>query len=262
MSTGEYRYDTRHHEDRFRIFFRGFLSIKRSVKPVKYRVVAESQPVQISGIPVIERPREKIQKRGASVLTDRELIAAIIGKGVHGHSVLSVATVVEEQLKRDFPELNYSTLAKIPGIGHVKACQLLACFELARRYIEEQPVRIQRPEDVLPLLPDLREEKQEHFISITMNGAGEMIKVRTITVGLLNQSQIHPREAFADAITDRAASVIFVHNHPSGSLLPSEQDRAVTRQLVEAGRILGIAVLDHLIISKKGFLSMKQHGLI
>lgn len=233
------------------------------MKPVGYRVTAEHQPLQISGIPMIERPREKIQKRGASVLTDQELIAAIIGTGVHGHSVLSVATAVEKRLNRDPPVLEYQVLADIPGIGHVKACQLLACFELGRRHFDKQPVRIQRPEDVLPLLPtNLREEKQEHFISITMNGAGEMVKIRTITVGLLNQSQIHPREAFADAITDRAASVIFVHNHPSGSLLPSEQDRAVTRQLIEAGRILGITVLDHLIITRKGFLSMKEQGLI
>lgn len=233
------------------------------MKPVGYRVTAEHPSVEISGIPVIERPREKIQKRGASVLTGQELIAAIIGTGAKGHTVLSVATVVEEQLNLDYPELDYQALADIPGIGHVKACQLLACFELTRRYLDRQPVRIQRPEDVLPLLPtNLREEKQEHFISITMNGAGELVMVRTITIGLLNQSQIHPREAFADAITDRAASVIFVHNHPSGSLLPSEQDRMLTNQLVEAGRILGIAVLDHLIISKRGYLSMKADGLL
>lgn len=233
------------------------------MKPVEYRISADSQPAQISGIPVIERPREKIQKRGASVLTDRELIAAIIGTGVPGHSVLSVASAVEEQVNRDYPDLHYQALAGIPGIGHVKACQLLACFELARRYIDRPPVRILGPEDLLPLLPaDLREEKQEHFLSVTMNGAGEVVQIRTITIGLLNQSQIHPREAFADAITDRAASVIFVHNHPSGSLTPSEQDRAVTRQLIEAGRILGITVLDHLIVSRKGFLSMKTQGLI
>ncbi len=232
------------------------------MKPVGYRVVAESQPLQISGIPVIERPREKIQKRGASVLTDQELIAAIIGRGVRGHSVLSVATAVEEQLNQEHPVLEYRTLADIPGVGHVKACQLLASIELGRRFFDRSPTRIQRPEDVLPLLSHLREEKQEHFIGITMNGAGEMVNLRTITVGLLNQSQIHPREAFADAITDRAASVIFVHNHPSGSLLPSEQDRIVTGQLVEAGRILGITVLDHLIITRKGYLSMKEQGLI
>lgn len=232
------------------------------MKLVQYRVTDEHQPVQISGIPVIERPREKIQKRGASVLNDKELIAAIIGTGVRGHSVLSVATAVEERLNQEYPVLSYLTLVKIPGMGHVKACQILACFELARRHFEKPPCRIQRPEDVLQLLPGLSEEKQEHFMSITMNGAGELVKVRTITIGLLNQSQIHPREAFADAITDRAASVIFVHNHPSGSLLPSEQDRVVTGQLIEAGRILGIAVLDHLIISKKGFLSMKEQGLI
>lgn len=232
------------------------------MKPVHYRVTAEHQPLQISGIPVIERPREKIQKRGASVLTDQELIAAIIGTGVHGHSVLSVATAVEKQLNHDPPEIEYQALADIPGVGHVKACQLLASIEMGRRFFDKPPIRIQRPEDVLQFVTQIREEKQEHFVCITMNGAGEKVSVRTITIGLLNQSQIHPREAFADAITDRAASVIFVHNHPSGSLLPSEQDRAVTGQLVEAGRILGIAVLDHLIIARKGYLSMREQGLI
>ena len=116
--------------------------------------------------------------------------------------------------------------------------------------------------DVLPLVSDIINKKQEYFICISLNGAGEVVGNRIITVGLVNHSLVHPREVFADAITDRAASVILVHNHPSGTLEPSKQDILMTKQLVEAGAILGIKVLDHLIVSKKGHLSMKEKGLL
>ncbi|HZD43102.1 MAG TPA: JAB domain-containing protein, partial [Methanomicrobiales archaeon] len=116
--------------------------------------------------------------------------------------------------------------------------------------------------DIPPLVPDLIAKKQEYFLCITLNGAGEVIEKRTITVGLLNHSLVHPREVFADAITDRAASVILVHNHPSGSLELSSQDIAITRQLAESGSLLGIRVLDHIIVSKNGYLSMKERGLL
>jgi DNA repair protein RadC len=120
------------------------------------------------------------------------------------------------------------------------------------------------PKDVLLLtiIADIRDKRQEYFICITLNGAGEVLDSRTITVGLLNHSLVHPREVFADAITDRAASVICVHNHPSGSLDPSPQDIAVTTQLREAGLLLGIQLIDHIIVTKSGYLSMKERGLL
>ena len=119
-----------------------------------------------------------------------------------------------------------------------------------------------KPEDILPHVAYLKEKRQEHFVCITLNGAGEILGIRTITLGLLNHSLVHPREVFADAITDRAASIICVHNHPSGSLDPSTQDIAITSQLRDAGSLLGIQLIDHIIVSKTGYLRMKERGLL
>ncbi len=158
-----------------------------------------------------------------------------------------------------------TTLPRFPVWGRPRPARLLAALEIARRFRDpNEGLRISTPEEVL-CLPDvemIRHRQQEHFLAITLNGAGEVIHARTLTVGLLNASQVHPREAFADAITDRAAAVVFVHNHPSGSLEPSGPDLAITRQLMEAGELLGIQVLDHLIISKKGHRSLKMAGVL
>jgi DNA repair protein RadC len=152
------------------------------------------------------------------------------------------------------------------GIGPSKAAQIMACFELGRRYCAPAggSIKVTKPQDILPLplIAEMRDKRQEHFICITLNGAGEVLDSRTITVGLLNHSLVHPREVFADAITDRAASVICVHNHPSGSLEPSPQDIAITTQLMEAGLLLGIQLIDHIIVTKAGYLSMKERGLL
>ena len=121
---------------------------------------------------------------------------------------------------------------------------------------------IQRAEDVLPLISYIASKKQEYFLCVSLNGANEVIGNRVVTVGLLNMNQVHPREVFVDAISDRAASVILAHNHPSGVLKPSPDDIATTKQLVDAGKILGISVLDHIIITKKGHLSLKERGLV
>ncbi len=216
-------------------------------------------------IPERDRPREKLMKKGATALKTRELIAVIIGRGTRGRDVLAVSDAIEDVFKERKQEVTIDDLTAVPGVGAAKACQLLAAFEIARRFRDpNEGLRISTPEEVLSL-PDvemIRHRQQEHFLAITLNGAGEVIHARTLTVGLLNASQVHPREAFADAITDRAAAVVFVHNHPSGSLEPSGPDLAITRQLMEAGELLGIQVLDHLIISKKGHRSLKQAGVL
>jgi DNA repair protein RadC len=211
-----------------------------------------------------DRPREKIAARGALALSDVELIALILGRGTQKHDVLSIASDIARHIARDPKYREYTALCEIDGLGPAKAAQIAACFELARRYLLHEPekFRITSPEDVLPLVAPLASKKQEHFSCITLSGAGEVIENRVITVGLLNHSLVHPREVFADAITDRAASVILVHNHPSGTMEPSSQDIAITKQLAEAGLILGIRVLDHLIITRKGFVSMRERGLV
>ncbi|MEA2033968.1 MAG: DNA repair protein RadC [Euryarchaeota archaeon] len=212
-----------------------------------------------------DRPREKLERSGAENLIDRELVAAIIGKGIPGRDVYRVADDIFREIKDKKNNLTFKDLTGIEGVGMTKACQILAAFELARRHLiirDNGDIKISKPEDILPLVSDLIWKKQEYFICITLNGANEVIEKRIITKGLLNHSPIHPREIYADAITDRAASVIFIHNHPSGNPEPSRADIDITKNLIEAGEILGIHVLDHLIVAKRGHVSLKNLGLI
>jgi DNA repair protein RadC len=215
-------------------------------------------------VPVLDRPREKIARKGASALKDNELIEAIIGRGTKTKDVRAISGEICTLLNSYRHEISYEQLQAIEGIGPTKASQIMACFELGRRYSRspESAIKVTCPEDILALVSDIREKRQEHFLCITLNGAGEVLNTRIITVGLLNHSLVHPREVFADAITDRAASIICVHNHPSGSLEPSSQDIAITSQLKEAGSLVGIPLTDHIIITKNGHLSMRERGLL
>jgi len=221
---------------------------------------------KMKDVPMLDRPREKIAKKGVPSLTDQELIEAILGRGTRGKDVRELAKEICGLLKNRPSIIQYNDLNSIMGIGPSKAAQIMACFELGRRYCApaEGGFKVTKPQDILPLplVAEMRDKRQEHFVCITLNGAGEVLDSRIITVGLLNHSLVHPREVFADAITDRAASVICVHNHPSGSLEPSPQDIAITTQLKEAGLLLGIQLIDHIIVTKTGYLSMKERGLL
>ena len=217
---------------------------------------------RIKDIPEFNRPREKLKERGASALSDIELIAVILGSGSKGQDVLSLSSKVAKLLTENKGKLSMEQLSEIEGIGQAKASQILAGFELSRRYILKETIRITGANEVLPLIKDIAGKQQEHFICISLNGANEVIENRIVTVGLLDKSQVHPREVFADVITDRAAGVIFAHNHPSGESKPSNSDLKIHEQLTEAGKILGIKVFDHIIISKKGYYSFQENGLI
>ncbi|MDP3104541.1 MAG: DNA repair protein RadC, partial [Candidatus Methanoperedens sp.] len=195
---------------------------------------------RIKDIPEFNRPREKLKERGASALSDTELIAVIFGSGSKGQDVLSLSSKVAKLLTENKGKLSMEQLSEIEGIGPAKASQILAGFELSRRYIVKETIRITGANEVLPLIKDIAGKQQEHFICISLNGANEVIENRIVTVGLLDKSQVHPREVFADVITDRAAGVIFAHNHPSGESKPSNSDLKIHEQLTEAGKILGI----------------------
>jgi DNA repair protein RadC len=217
----------------------------------------------IKDLPEFSRPREMLEEKGVEALSDYELVAAIIGSGGgDGRDVRSLSYKVVNLIKEKKGDLSFEELTKIEGIGPAKASQILSGFELARRHIVVETVKITEAKDVLPLIDRITSKQQEYFICISLNGANEVIENRTVTVGLLDRSQVHPREVFADVITDRAASVIFAHNHPSGALEPSNSDLKIHEQLTEAGRILGIKVLDHIIISKKGYYSFQENGLV
>jgi len=216
----------------------------------------------IKDLPSFNRPREKLAAQGPEALSDTELLAILLGSGVKGKNVFQVAHTILRKLDKEKGRVNLKSLLSIAGIGLARACQVVAALEFARRRLFKDLLVIQKAKDVLPLILHIANKNQEYFLCISLNGANEVIGNRVVTVGLLNSSQIHPREVFADVISDRAASVILAHNHPSGVLKPSPDDMAITEQMVEAGKILGISVLDHIIITKKGYLSLKEKGLM
>lgn len=203
------------------------------------------------------RPREKLQAKGAASLSDYELLMAIIGSGNAQADVTKIARDVQKLLKEKGSALTYDDLLDIKSLGPAKATQIMAGFELWRRQFEvsERPI-IDSPEKAVEQLTDIRTKQQEYFVCLTLDGANRLIAKRIISIGTLTSSLVHPREVFSDAITDRAASIIVAHNHPSGNLQPSGADRAVTERLREAGELLGIALLDHLIITKDSFVKV------
>lgn len=209
-----------------------------------------------------DRPREKVKAKGVESLTDEELVQVILGRGVEGSDIRTISKEIAELIRQQKTALVASDLEEVRGIGQAKAYQLLAAFELARRHLMPDAVKIASATDVLPLLVDIATKQQEHFVCISLNGANEVIQKRTVTVGLLDRSQVHPREVFADVIADRAAAVIFAHNHPSGDLRPSDADLKMQDQLVQAAKILGVRVLDHVIVTKKGHYSFQEAGLV
>jgi DNA repair protein RadC len=219
-------------------------------------------PKAIKDMPEHSRPREKLREKGAAALTDEELVAAILGMGTAGIDVRTIARQVAGLIQEHREALTLDHLLSVPGMGLAKAGQILSAFELARRYLLKDRVKIQSAEDVVPLLADIVGKSQEHFVCITLNGANEIIERRIVTIGLLDRSLVHPRDVFADVIADRAAAVIFAHNHPSGDLEPSEADLKTQEQLVQAAKILGFRVLDHVIVSRKGYFSFQEAGLI
>ncbi|MDR1032629.1 MAG: DNA repair protein RadC [Candidatus Nomurabacteria bacterium] len=204
-----------------------------------------------------DRPREKLARLGASGLSDLELLQAVIGSGVAGADVTSLARELLKLVQVKGDSLSYDDVCKIRGIGAAKATAIFASFEFWRRQLTEpdQPV-LDAPEKVLPLLADIRDKKQEYLVALTLDGANRLIRKRVITIGTLTASLVHPREVFAPAIEDRAAAVIVAHNHPSGSLSPSPADSEVTERLCEAGKLLGITLVDHLIVTKDDYRSI------
>lgn len=158
--------------------------------------------------------------------------------------------------------LTAEDLIKFKGIGDAKAAIVLAAIEFTRRRIKPEGFKINSPEDILPHIRHYADRKQEHFLCASINGANEVMNIRVVSIGLVNTTQVHPREVFADPLMDRASAVIVAHNHPSGDLIPSKSDISVTKRLISAGNILGIRFLDHVIFNKKSYHSFKEHAAI
>ncbi len=217
---------------------------------------------KISDIPKLDRPREKLQHKGSEALSDLELMAILLGRGVEGHDVLSVANRVLKVMDAANGRPTLDELQEIEGVGPAKASLIAAALEFARRRIRPEGLKISFPPDVLPLIRHYGDRKQEHFICISLNGANEVVAHRVVSVGLVNKTQVHPREVFADPITDRASAIIVAHNHPSGELKPSKEDFDITKQLKAAGETLGIKLLDHIIFNQKEYYSFLEKGIL
>ncbi len=214
---------------------------------------------KIKEIPKSERPREKLLENGASFLNDHELLAIILGKGSKKHDVLALSRKIVKVIDEKGLDLKVKDIIEIDGIGTAKATAICAAFEFVRRRIKPEGMKLKFPVDVLPLIQHFADRKQEHFLCISINGANEVMNIRVITIGLVNKSHVHPREVFADVISERASAIIIAHNHPSGDLTPSDEDRKATLRLKEASKILGIKLLDHIIFNMKGYYSFVEN---
>lgn len=218
-------------------------------------------------LPKIDRPREKVAKYGSEFLKDYELLAILLGTGTEGKSVLKIAEeILSKFSKKKLLGLSFDQLKQIKGIGPAKACQILAAFELSKRVLKVDSSNtkptIQTPKDVVAQVSYLKNHKKENFVVLYLNARNELLNKETISIGTLNANIVHPREVFEPAITGYSSSVVFVHNHPSGDPEPSEDDLKITKQLVEAGKILGIEVIDHIIIGQESYTSFKDKGLL
>lgn len=219
---------------------------------------------KIKDLPEILRPREKLQRYGSSKLSNSELLAIILRTGKKGENVVEMAEKILRKFgTENLPSINFEDLRKYPGLGESKACEIIACFELGKRLLKgKKSVLILSPKEVWEELKDIRDNKKEHFVIFYLDTRNQEIKREVISIGLLDSNLVHPREVFEPAIRNLAAQIIVSHNHPSGELEPSDEDLTITKRLVEAGRLLGIEVLDHVIVSKEGYLSFKEKNLI
>ena len=227
-----------------------------------------TKTLMIRDFPQDERPRERFMKHGAQSLSNHELIAILLRNGTKDESVLQLSNRLLTHFEglRQLKSATLEEITEIKGIGSAKAIQILAAVEIGRRianlnYTDRFVIR--SPEDGANyVMNDMRFLTQEHFVCLYLNTKNQVIHKQTVFIGSLNASIVHPREVFREALKRSAASVIALHNHPSGDPAPSREDIEVTKRLAECGKIIGIDLLDHLIIGENRFVSLKEKGYI
>jgi len=227
----------------------------------------EINKVRIQDIPEEERPRERLIRNGPESLSNAELLGIILRTGSREENVVNLCSrILTEYSIKQLSLANVSRLMQVHGIGKAKAAQVAAVFELARRleiFVEEPKRKVCSPKDVYTLMyPKMREQKKEKFITLCLDTKNQILKEEVVSIGSLNASIVHPREVFKSALLESSASVIMVHNHPSGDPSPSREDIMVTEKMVEGGKLLGIDVLDHIIIGEGRYVSLKDEGFV
>ena len=214
--------------------------------------------MKIKLLPKIDLPREKLKKYGVDKLANHELLAILLGSGIKGLNVLQLSKkIVEKITEMGKEKITLDDLLKIKGLGNAKASQIISVLGLAKR-LNTTSIEILSAEDIWKLCIDIRESKKEHFVAFYIDTQNHLIERQIISIGTLDASLVHPREVFEPAIRLSASSVIVAHNHPSNTLEPSQEDKEVTKRLTEAGKLLGINLDDHIIVTKSGYKSMKE----
>ncbi|MBI5209670.1 MAG: DNA repair protein RadC [Elusimicrobia bacterium] len=211
----------------------------------------------------VERPRERLSRLGAGALADEELLALVLRSGCAGASALEVARALIAEFPG--PRLGGAGpegLRRVRGVGASRAAAVVAAAELGRRWALscDEGLGVEDPGRVWELLHAVRSSRKEHFVALYLDGRNRLLHQETVSVGTLTASLVHPREVFGPAVERRAAAVIVAHNHPSGELRPSPEDLETTRRLAQAGRILGLPLLDHVIVTERGHLSFRREG--
>nr|VFJ69075.1 MAG: DNA repair protein RadC [Candidatus Kentron sp. FW] len=216
---------------------------------------------KINDIPLNERPRELLLMKGAMSLSDQDLLAILLGRGVSGSDVMTLAGKLSKVIDRKGLDVRAEDLTEFDGVGNAKATLILAAIEFVRRRIKPEGIKIAAPSDLFPHIRHYADRKQEHFLCASVNGANEVINIRVVSIGLVDRSLAHPREVFAGPLVDRAFAIILAHNHPMGPLYPSAIDKEITWRMRKAGDIMGIAVLDHIIFNRADYYSFLEQGI-
>jgi len=222
--------------------------------------------MKIKDLPKSDRPREKLIAKGVENLKDSELLAILLRTGTIGKNVIEIASqILSKYSKKRLLQMTYNDLSKISGIDSAKATTLLAAFELSKRALEVNDTNlpvISDAKDAVAQLSDMRDLKKEHLVALYLNAKNQLVHKETISMGTLNANLVHPREVFEPALKYSAAQIIAAHNHPSGDPKPSEDDLEVTKRLIEAGKMMGIELMDHVIVSKNSHFSFKEEKLL
>ena len=220
--------------------------------------------MKIKDLPKVDRPREKLLKYGTDKLLNQELLAILLGAGIKGVNVVELSKNILKVIdKIGIEKISIENLKNVKGLGEAKSLQIISALEFGRRLLKGKKFELlMSPRDVWEQMSDLREQKKEHFVVFYLDSRSQIIQREIISMGTLNASLVHPREVFEPAIKHNTAQIIVSHNHPSGNAEVSEDDIEVTKRLVQAGKILGIEILDHVVVAKTNFTSFREQNLL